>query len=165
MVTGTQVSLTSIGIRTSTAGPIVLDHVTIDSGAVGVAAAPGSAVTLDSSSVHARHAIRGDVGLLGVNDLSQPPINLLGAIGLPLILLALVLEILHLLRQIRRVRLRRRDDLRRWRALAAGPAATKAANCSTCDTTQRQTTTQQSAPDLDCSDACRARLPAAVRVP
>ena len=37
----------------------MLDDVTID--AVGVAAPPGSAVTLNNSSVHAYHAIRGDV--------------------------------------------------------------------------------------------------------
>ena len=52
-----------------------------------------------NSSAHALEAVRGTVTLRGVNDLSLPPINLLGAIGLPLILLAIVLELLHLLRQ------------------------------------------------------------------
>ena len=35
------------------------------------------------------------------NDLSLPPLNLLGAIGLPLIVLAVALQALHLLRQRR----------------------------------------------------------------
>jgi hypothetical protein len=35
------------------------------------------------------------------NDLSLPPLNLLGAIGVPLIILALILEGLHSLRQRR----------------------------------------------------------------
>ena len=39
--------------------------------------------------------------LLGNTDLSLPPLNLLGAIGLPLILLAVVLEVAHLLRSRR----------------------------------------------------------------
>jgi hypothetical protein len=54
---------------------------------------------LRNSSVHAVQAVRGTVALVGVNDLSLPPLNLLGAIGLPLIGLAIVLELLHLLRQ------------------------------------------------------------------
>ena len=58
-------------------------------------------VTLRNSTVHALEAVRGTVTLLGVNDLSLPPLNLLGAIGLPLIVLAVLLEVLHLLRQRR----------------------------------------------------------------
>src|SRR3954453_5458037 len=54
------------------------------------------AVTLDNSTVHTLQAARGTLTLLGVNDLSLPPLNLLGAIGLPWILLALLLEALHL---------------------------------------------------------------------
>ena len=45
--------------------------------------------------------MRGTPTLLGVNDLSLPPLNLLGAIGLPLIVLAIALQALHLLRQPR----------------------------------------------------------------
>jgi len=38
---------------------------------------------------------------LANNDLSLPPLNLLGAIGLPLIVLAVMLEVAHLLRSRR----------------------------------------------------------------
>ena len=51
--------------------------------------------------MHALEAVRGTVSLLGADDLSLPPLNLLGAIGLPLVALAVLLEILHLLRQRR----------------------------------------------------------------
>ena len=73
--------------------PIALDNVTVDAVTVGVESQPGSAVTLRNSSVHALEAVRGNVTLLGINDLSLPPLNLLGAIGLPLIILAVVLEV------------------------------------------------------------------------
>jgi len=59
---------------------------------------------MTGSRVHALEAIRGtlvnqaaDAG----NDLSLPPLNLLGAIGVPLIILALILEAGHSLRQRR----------------------------------------------------------------
>jgi hypothetical protein len=60
-------------------------------------------MSVRDSSVHALEAVRGTVSLLGVDDLSLPPLNLLGAIGLPLVAPAVLLELLHLLRQ-RRVR-------------------------------------------------------------
>jgi hypothetical protein len=41
------------------------------------------------------------VALLGFNDLSLPPLNLLGAIGVPLVILAVLLELVHSLRQRR----------------------------------------------------------------
>ena len=155
-VTGMRVGPTSTGVRTSTAGPIVLDGVSIDAAAVGVAAPPGIAVTLHNSSVHADRAILGAVNLSGVNDLSQPPINLLGAIGLPLILLALVLEFLHLLNQIRRARSRRRDDLRRWRALASNPTSTKATTATTCSTCGTTPPAPRSAPTPTSPETCDA---------
>ena len=98
-VTGIQIGLTSTGIRARATDPIMLDDVRVDAVSVGVDAQPGSAVTLRNSAVHALEAVRGTVTLLGVNDLSLPPLNLLGAIGLPLIVLAILLELLHLLRQ------------------------------------------------------------------
>ena len=98
-VTGIQIGLTSTGIRARATDPIMLDTVQVDAVSVGVEAQPGSVVTLRNSAVHALEAVRGTVTLLGINDLSLPPLNLLGAIGLPLIVLAVVLELLHLLRQ------------------------------------------------------------------
>ena len=99
---------------------------------------------------HALHATRGDVRLSGVNDLNLPPLNLLGVIGLPLILLALVLEFLHLLGQIRRKRSRSREYLRMWEAMATaefGLRSTGATVC-TCDT--------PTAPDSSTAETCDA---------
>jgi hypothetical protein len=100
-VSGIQIGLTSTGIRGRATDPITLHNVKIDAVSVGVDAQPGSRVTLRDSTAHALEAVRGTVTLLGTNDLSLPPLNLLGAIGLPLIGLALLLESLHLLRQRR----------------------------------------------------------------
>jgi hypothetical protein len=57
--------------------------------------------------VHALEALRGPIQQHGTNDLSLPPLNLLSAIGVPLILLAVVLEQVHTSRQ-RRAGVRRR---------------------------------------------------------
>ena len=51
------------------------------------------------SRVDALEAVRGTVQLQGINQLSLPPLNLLGAIGIPLILLALLLEQVQAFRQ------------------------------------------------------------------
>jgi hypothetical protein len=100
-VTGLQIGLTSTGVRGRVTDPITLDDVKIDAVAVGIDAQPGSKMSVRDSSVHALEAVRGTVSLLGVDDLSLPPLNLLGAIGLPLVALAVLLEVLHLLRQRR----------------------------------------------------------------
>ena len=97
-VKGIQVGLTTTGIRARAVDPVALDAVSVDAVSVGVESQPGTAVTLRDSSVHALEAVRGSVTLLGSTDLSLPPLNLLGAIGLPLILLAILLEVMHLLR-------------------------------------------------------------------
>jgi Right handed beta helix region len=100
-VTGLQIGLTSTGIRGRMSDPITLDDVKIDAVALGIDAQPGSKVSVRDCSVHALEAVRGTVSLLGVDDLSLPPLNLLGAIGLPLVALAVLLETFHLLRQRR----------------------------------------------------------------
>jgi hypothetical protein len=100
-VSGVQIGLTSTGIRGRATDPIVVDNATVDAVSVGLDAQPGSAVTLRNSSVHALQAVRGTVTMQGNDDLSLPPLNLLGAIGLPLIALAILLEVMHLLRQRR----------------------------------------------------------------
>jgi Right handed beta helix region len=98
-VTDVQIALTATGVRGRSTDPITLDGVTVDAVAVGIEAQSGSKVSLRRSSVHALEAVRGSLTLLGVNDLSLPPLNLLGAIGLPLVGLAVMLEVLHLLLQ------------------------------------------------------------------
>ena len=67
---------------------IMLDTVGVDTVSVGVEPDPGSVVTLRNSSIHALQAVQGTLTLAGSNDRSLPPLNLLGAIGLPLIVLA-----------------------------------------------------------------------------
>jgi hypothetical protein len=62
---GMHVGLASTGIRAAAAAAVTLDEVTIDTETVGVTAEPGSAVSLNNSSVHAPHATRGDVHLTG----------------------------------------------------------------------------------------------------
>ena len=52
--------------------------------------------------MHALQAVRGTMSTEGLgNDLSLPALNLLGAIGVPLVVLALILEAMHSLRQRR----------------------------------------------------------------
>ena len=48
--------------------------------------------------MHALEAVRGTLTAEGTNDLSLPPLNLLGAIGIPLILLAVSLQVIAALR-------------------------------------------------------------------
>ena len=99
-VTGTQIGLTSTGIRARATDPITLDDVKVDA-VVGRGRGPtgqrGHAAQLGRA--RAARRVRGTLALLGINDLSLPPLNLLGAIGLPLIVVAILLELLHLLRQ------------------------------------------------------------------
>jgi hypothetical protein len=101
----TSISGTSIesaqGIAVRPTGSVHADRVSIDAADVGVNASAGSSVLLSNSRVHALEAIRGVVGQQGVNDLSLPPLNLLGAIGVPVILLAIALELVHAVRQRR----------------------------------------------------------------
>jgi len=100
--------------------------------------------------VHGLEAIRGDVQQQGPNDLSLPPVSVLGAIGLPLILVAILLEFLYLYLNIRRARLRRREYLRRWQAMAASSTS-----CTTCGTTRPLELT----PRASTADLCGACAP------
>ena len=149
-VTGTQVDLAATGVSVAAGAPVMLGDVRIDAEAVGIAAEPGSAVQLGNSRVHGLEAIRGDVQQQGHNDLSLPPVSVLGAIGLPLILVAILLEFLYLYLNIRRARLRRREYLRRWRAMAASSTS-----CTTCGTTRPLELT----PRASTADLCGACAP------
>jgi hypothetical protein len=64
------------------------DDVDVDAMSVGIDTGAASPFLLTRSQVHALEAIRGTVKAEGTNDLSLPPLNLLGVIGIPLILLA-----------------------------------------------------------------------------
>jgi hypothetical protein len=100
-ISGTSITLTDEGIRARAAGLVHADAIDINAVSVGINAEAGSPVLLTGSRVHALEAVRGELDQQGVNDLSLPPLNLLGATGLPLILLALVLELAHTVRQRR----------------------------------------------------------------
>ena len=108
VISGTTIGLSNEGIRARTSEPVTVDNVTVDAVTVGMNVAEGSPVALTNSRVHALQAVRGALNTDGLgNDLSLPPLNLLGAIGVPLIILALVLEGMHSARQRRYGGLRR----------------------------------------------------------
>ncbi|MGH3588120.1 MAG: right-handed parallel beta-helix repeat-containing protein, partial [Pseudonocardia sp.] len=103
---GTTISNTEVlgaeeGIHSRSPEPVYAAGITVDTTELGVNAAPGSPFVLTDSRVHALESIRGEIDARGVNDLSLPPLNLLGAIGVPLIVLAVVLEEVHSARQRR----------------------------------------------------------------
>jgi hypothetical protein len=101
-ISGTSVGLSNEGIRARTNEPVTIDNVTVDAVTVGVNVATGTPVVLTNSRVHALEAVRGNLNTDNKgNDLSLPALNLLGAIGVPLVVLALILEAMHSLRQRR----------------------------------------------------------------
>jgi hypothetical protein len=102
VVADTAITQVNTGLRARNAGGVVsAERIDVAALTVGIDVAPGSPAQLRDSRVDALQALRGQVLLLGFNDLSLPPLNLLGAIGVPLILLAVVLELMHALRQRR----------------------------------------------------------------
>jgi hypothetical protein len=100
-ITNSTITAAREGIRSRSPEPVYASGVTVDTTELGVNSAAGSPFTLVNSNVHALESVRGVITQQGVNDLSLPPLNLLGAIGIPLILLAVVLEELHTWRQRR----------------------------------------------------------------
>jgi hypothetical protein len=65
----------------------------VNATSVGIYTAAGSPFLLTRSRVHALESVRGTLDAQGVNDLSLPPLNLLAAIGIPLVLLAVMLQV------------------------------------------------------------------------
>ncbi len=107
-ISGTVINQANVGIRARSSEAVTADWVDVTAIAAGIAVTPGSPVLLTNSRVGALEAVRGTVSERGVNELSLPPLNVLGAIGIPLILLAIGLEQVHVIRQ-------RRAGDRRWR--------------------------------------------------
>jgi Right handed beta helix region len=97
-ITGTSIGLVDEGIRTQSPAPVHADGLDVDAVSVGINAAAGSPVLLTGSHVHALQAVRGTLTEQGSNELSLPSLNLLGAIGIPLVLLALALQAVAALR-------------------------------------------------------------------
>ncbi|TQM10228.1 right-handed parallel beta-helix repeat-containing protein [Pseudonocardia kunmingensis] len=89
----------SEGIHSRSPELVRAENIAIDAIDLGLNVGLGSPFVLANSSVHALEAFRGSFQQEGVNNFSLPPLNLLGAIGVPLILLAIVLEQVHSFRQ------------------------------------------------------------------
>jgi hypothetical protein len=142
-ISGMSIALADEGVRARSTGLVHVDAVDINVVSVGINAEAGSPVLLTGSRVHALEAVRGEVDQQGVNDLSLPPLNLLGAIGLPLIVLAVVLELAHTVRQ------RRYGENAKRRlppALAAAASSTGPSARPACPTPSATTTARPVSP-------------------
>ncbi|OLS96301.1 hypothetical protein BJF90_11050 [Pseudonocardia sp. CNS-004] len=98
-VSGMSINGASEGIRARSTEPIRAENVAVEATDLGLNVSPGTPFTLANSSVHALEAVRGIFTPEGTNNISLPPLNLLAAMGVPLILLAIVLEQVHTFRQ------------------------------------------------------------------
>ena len=96
-ISGTSIRLTDQGIRAASTGLVHADDVVVDAVSVGIDTGDAP-VLLTRSQVHALEAVRGTLTAEGTNDLSLPPLNLLGAVGIPLVLLAVSLQVVAALR-------------------------------------------------------------------
>lgn len=106
-IEGTWINNSHEGLRVRSPDPVKATRVDVATTGPGVNVAPGSPFTLVDSRVQAIEAVRGTLSFAGVNDIALPPLNLLAAVGVPLILLAFVLEQVHTGRQRRFGGLRR----------------------------------------------------------
>ena len=97
-ISGTSIRLTDHGIRAQSTGLVHADDVDVNAVSVGIDTGEASPFLLTRSHVHALEAVRGTLTAEGTNDLSLPPLNLLGAIGIPLVLLAVTLQAVAALR-------------------------------------------------------------------
>jgi Right handed beta helix region len=112
-ITNTSITHAQTGIHSRSPDAVQAIGVTVNALDVGVSANSGSPFVLTNSSVHALQSVRGEVTYQGTNDLSLPPLNVISAIGIPLVLIAVALEGLHAIRQ-KRVgigRIRRRPPM------------------------------------------------------
>jgi hypothetical protein len=100
-ITDTVINAAESGIRSSSPDLVQAIGVTIETLDVGINAAEGGPFVLADSQVHALESVRGEVNYQGINDLSLPPLNVISVIGLPLVLVAFVLEQIHSARQRR----------------------------------------------------------------
>jgi hypothetical protein len=116
-LSGTAINLTDTGIRVESTGLVHADNVAVNAVSVGIDTGGTSPVLLTRSQVHALEAVRGTVTTQGTNDLSLPPLNLLGAIGIPLIVIAVALQAVAALRGRRYG-----GDVRRKPPVLPGPA-------------------------------------------
>jgi hypothetical protein len=100
-ITDTTINAAEAGIRSSSPDLVRATGVSVETVGIGVNTATGSPFLLTDSQVHALESVRGEVDYAGINDLSLPPLSVIGLIGIPLILLAVILEEVHTVRQRR----------------------------------------------------------------
>jgi hypothetical protein len=100
-ITDTTINAAEQGIHSRSPQRVYASHITVDALEVGVNNETTTPLLLTDSQVHALESVRGHITQHGANNLSLPPLNLLSAVGIPLILLAIILEELHALRQRR----------------------------------------------------------------
>ncbi|TWF76027.1 parallel beta helix pectate lyase-like protein [Pseudonocardia hierapolitana] len=98
-ITAVAINGPSAGMRVRSSEMVRAENVAIEATDLGLDVSPGSQMVLANSSVHALEAVRGVFTPEGANNISLPPLNLLAAMGVPLILLAIVLEQVHSFRQ------------------------------------------------------------------
>jgi hypothetical protein len=98
-ITAVAINGPSAGMRVRSSEMVRAENVAIEATDLGLDVSPGSQMVLANSSVHALEAVRGVFTPEGTNNISLPPLNLLAAMGVPLILLAIVLEQVHSFRQ------------------------------------------------------------------
>jgi Periplasmic copper-binding protein (NosD) len=98
-ITSVAINGPSAGLRIRSPEMVRAENVAIEATDLGLDVSPGSQVVLANSSVHALEAVRGVFVPEGTNNISLPPLNLLAAMGVPLIVLAIVLEQVHSFRQ------------------------------------------------------------------
>jgi hypothetical protein len=98
-ITSVAINGPSAGMRVRSPELVRAENVAIEATDLGLDVSPGSQMVLANSSVHALEAVRGVFTSEGTNNISLPPLNLLAAMGVPLIVLAIVLEQVHSFRQ------------------------------------------------------------------
>jgi hypothetical protein len=99
IVIGIEITRVNIGIRDRSTTLVRAEHVEVSAVSSGINVEDGSPFVLTDSRVDALQAVNGDAQYQGLNDLSLPPLNLLSVIGIPLMLLALLLDQMQRLRQ------------------------------------------------------------------
>ena len=108
-INGTEITAVNTGIRARSPELVTADNVTVSAVTSGINVEEGSPFLLADSRVDALEAVNGNAQYQGLNTLSLPPLNVLGVIGIPLVLLALLLD------QVQRFRQRQRGGFDRRR--------------------------------------------------
>ena len=99
-VSGVSITDVGVGIRVRSPDRVTADRVDVAARTSGIDVDAGAAFVLTNSHVVAMQAVTGKAQIDGPNNsLSLPQLNVLGAIGVPLILLALILEEVQRVRQ------------------------------------------------------------------